>query len=211
MYVGALSADNLAEYSLLSHVQGGHFKPVVAAVLQNHAVQAVLLAKVDEFPALVEVHSRRHFYCHVLAVLEGALSYREVVIPVGADVYKVDVAASAHIHVAIFAAIDCSLRQTLVGEIFLAFFGTAFLVVAQSHGVSARNMGKAVYGVRSAHTQASKAHAHYRQLRCCKVDDVLLTLWALRHIGHDSVATPVPASVWRQRLCLHRHHACGDQ
>ena len=41
--VGTLGAYDFAEYAVLCHVESGHLIPVIAAVLQNHAVHACLL------------------------------------------------------------------------------------------------------------------------------------------------------------------------
>ena len=55
--VGALGADNLTEYAVLSHRKSVHLIVVVAAVLEDEAVETCLLSEVDELPALLEVHS----------------------------------------------------------------------------------------------------------------------------------------------------------
>jgi len=54
--VSTLSAENFTEYSVLSHVQCVHFKPVIAAVFQNHTVFTSLFRQVDQFPALFQIH-----------------------------------------------------------------------------------------------------------------------------------------------------------
>ena len=100
MNVGTLGADNLTKHTVLGHVEGVHFKPVVAAVFEYHAVLAGLFRKVDEVPALFEVHGRGHFDGGVLAILHSELGYGEVVIPVGCYIYDVDVVALAEFLVA---------------------------------------------------------------------------------------------------------------
>ena len=193
--VGTLHANDFAEHAVLSHVEGGHFKPVVAAVFKNHAVQTVLFAEVDEFPALVEVHSRRHFDGNVLAVFKSAFGNREVVVPVGADVNEVDVGTFAHLNVAIFATVDFGFGHSLLGEVFLARFGTFFFVVAQCHCLSAGNIGEAFNGAGTAHAKSGKAYAHHFELWCGEVNNVLLTFGTNRGVGYDGVAAPVPTGV----------------
>ena len=78
--VSALSVEHLTQQALLSHVEGVELEPVVAAVLQNHAVLAGLLGQVNELPALLQVHGAGHLDSGVLAILQSALSYGEVVI-----------------------------------------------------------------------------------------------------------------------------------
>ena len=93
--VSSLCTEYFSEYSLLCHVQGVHFEPVIAAVFQNHAVLASSFRQVDKFPALFQIHSRRNFDGYVLSMLHGILGNREVVIPVGCNVYQVNVFAFA--------------------------------------------------------------------------------------------------------------------
>ena len=57
MDICTLRTENLAEDALLSHVQGVHLKPVIAAVFKNHAVLARFFAQVDKIPALLQIHS----------------------------------------------------------------------------------------------------------------------------------------------------------
>ena len=101
--VSTLCADYFTEHTVLCHVEGIHFEPVVAAVFKNHTVLAVLFRKVDEVPALLQVHSRRYFDSSVLAIFKGALSHGYVVIPVGSYINKVNVAALAEFFITLFA------------------------------------------------------------------------------------------------------------
>ena len=61
------------------------------------------LREVDKFPALLKVHCRRHFYCHMLSMLKRILSYREVMIPVCGYVYEVYILTLAYRLVAFLA------------------------------------------------------------------------------------------------------------
>ena len=54
--VGTFGAEHFAEHSMLGHVKGVELIPVVAAILEYHAVLACFFAQFDELPALFEVH-----------------------------------------------------------------------------------------------------------------------------------------------------------
>ena len=111
MAVGALGVDNIAEKSLLCHVQRVELEEVVAAVFEHDAVQAYLFGEVNKFPNLVHVHGRRHFYGRVLTMCHGFFGHGEVVSPVGSDVHEVDVGAFAYFLIAVFAVIDVGGRH----------------------------------------------------------------------------------------------------
>ena len=100
MDVSSLCANDFTKHTLLCHVQGIHFKPVVAAVFQNHTMLASGFRQVDEFPALFQVHGRRYFNGYVLTMFHGIFGNREVMVPVSCNVHQVDVIAFAECFVA---------------------------------------------------------------------------------------------------------------
>ena len=193
--ISALSANYFAKHALLSHVERVHFKPVVAAVFENHAVHALGFAQVDELPALVEVHSSRHFYCHVFAIFHSAFSHGEVVIPVGANIHEVDIGAFAEFHITVFAAIDIGERHACALQIALAVFGTFFFIVAESFHFHAWDIHKSFHSRRSAHTETHESYSHHFDFWASHAYYVLLTGRAFGRFGNDGVACPVPLSV----------------
>ena len=160
MDVGTLSTQHFAEDTVLSHIEGTQFEPVVAAVLKNHTMLAGLLGKVDELPALFEIHSRRNLDGCVLAILESTLGNREMVVPIGSNVNKVNVGTLAEFLITLLAAVDECRGQTCLAQIFLAGFGTTSLIVAQSNNLSARNVSETSYGTRTAHTKTYECYTN---------------------------------------------------
>ncbi len=130
--ISTFCTQNLSEYTLLSHIQGGHLIPVVAAVLEHFAMETLTLGEVDEFPALLKVHCSRYLDSNILAMLESIFCYREMVVPVGSDINEVDVLALTEFLVAIFATIHCCRWEVTVAQKFLAGFCVLLVVVAET-------------------------------------------------------------------------------
>ena len=185
MAIGSLHVDDLAKESLLRHVQRVQLEKVVAAVFENHAVQSLLLRHVDELPDFVHIHGRGHLDGHVLAVFHRLASHEEVVDPVGGDIDHVDVCALAEFLVAVFARIDFGRWHRSLLQVFLAGFGSLGFVVAESLDFDARDVGPALHGTRSAHTQSDEGHAHHVHLRRHHAEGCLLSGGHGRHFGHD--------------------------
>ncbi|CDF23021.1 uncharacterized protein BN736_00910 [Prevotella sp. CAG:617] len=196
--VSTLCAEHFAEYAVLSHVQGVHFKPVVAAVLQNHAVLAGLFAQVDELPALVKVHGRRYFDGGVFTVLQSAFGYREVVFPVGSDVYEVDVFAFANFLVSLFTVVDVCRWKTGFTQELLAAFGTRFLVVAEGYNLYTGDVSEALYSTGTTHTQTYEGNAYAFHFRSGQVQSVFLSGRAFRRVNYDGSFVPMPFGVGRK-------------
>ena len=183
--IGTLCVDDLTEETLLCHVERVQLEEVVAAVLQNHAVQALLLGEVDELPDFVHVHGRRHLDGHVLTVLQCLLGHQEVVYPVGGDVDHVDVGALAEFLIAILAIVDVSWRHGSLLQVAVATLGAFLHMVAERLDFDAGNVGPALHGARSAHAQTDECHAHHVHLRCHQSQCGLLSGRHGRHIRHD--------------------------
>ena len=206
--IGTLCADHLAEHAVLGHVQRIHFEPVVTAVLQNHAMLAVFLAQVDQLPAFLQVHGRRYFNGHVLAVLQSTLGNGEVMQPVGSDVNQVNVIALAELFIALGARIDGSFRQGSFLEQLLAALGTFLLIVAKSYNLSTGDISEALYSTRTTHAQAHKAHTHNVHLREGQSQHALLSGRTFGRFHYDGSLFPLPLRTLVVRL-NGRGRLCG--
>ena len=193
--VGTLCADDFAEESLLSHVQGAHLVIVIAAVLQEHAMQAVLLAQVDEFPALLQVHGAWHFDGCMLAVFQGTFGNGEMMVPVGGNVYQVDVLPLAHVDVSCRSAVDVSRGQTHVTQVFLCISGTTFFIVTEGNNLHAGNVAVAIHRPGPAASQAGKAHPHGLYLWNGQAQSRLLSDRTGRTLHDDGSLVPMPFRV----------------
>ena len=200
--VGTLGVDNLTKDTLLSHVEGVELKPVVAAVLQNHAVLAVFLGEVDELPALLQVHGTGHLNGGVLAVLQSALGHGEVVVPVCSNVYKVNIGAFADFLIPELAVVNIGRGKAGLTQVFLALFCALFVVVAQGYYFYTRNMGKTCNGTRATHAQANEGHAHGLHLGGSKVENMGLPLCTGRSFYNQSTLIPMSFGGRGQRLSL---------
>ena len=91
--VRGLDVDDLAEQALADHVEQGQVVLAEAPVLEHHAGDARGLVGVDEPPALLEGHGRRHLDRGVLLVLHRADGHGRVPVPRGGDDDGIDVLA----------------------------------------------------------------------------------------------------------------------
>ena len=185
MYIAALDVQDVAEEALLGHVEGGELEEVVDAVLEHHAVAAGLLGGVDKLPAFVEIHGSGHFHGHVLAVFHGVDGHGDVVLPVGGDVYDVDVGAFAELFPALLAAILGGGGASGVLQVFLRLGQTLGVLVAQGLDGGAVDIGPAIHGARAAHAQADEAHAHTVHGGGAEVNHVGSALRTGRYLGLD--------------------------
>ena len=190
--VSALRAYDLAKETLLRHVERRKFVVVVAAILEDEAVETLTLRQVDKTPALLEVHCRGHLDSDMLAVLHSVLRHGVVVIPVGCDVYEVYIVALAQRLVAMLAIVYiCGHHARLVEET-LTRISTLTLIVAQCNYLNTRNMHKAHHSPWTAHTETHKAHTQRLDGLYGETHDMLLTLGSLGAIHHDSATIPMP-------------------
>ena len=193
--VGTFCTEDFTEDACLCHGEGVEFVVVVAAVLKNHAVLASLLREVDELPALVKVHGGGHFDGSVLAILEGALSHGEVVIPVGSDIDEVDVGALAEFHVTVLAGVDVCGFQPGVAEHFLASFCTCGFIVAESHDFHTGNVAETIDSTGTTHAETHECHANGLNLRSGQIEDMSLTGSTLGAIDDNCTLVPMPLRV----------------
>ena len=209
--VGALGAYDFAENAVLGHVERVHLEPVVAAVFENHAVLAGFLAQVDEFPALLEVHGRRHLDGRVLAVFKGTLGHGEMVVPVGGHVNEVDVVALAELFVSLGAGVDVGGRKACLAQELLAGFGAGFLIVAEGYNLHAGDVGEALHGAGATHAKAHKGHAHGFEFGGRQTEHVLLPGGTRGRVDYDGSFVPMPLGGRGERLGLSLQTAQGQQ
>ena len=200
--VSTLGIQHLTQNALLSHVESVQLEPVVAAVLQNHAVLAGLFRKVNELPALLEVHGAGNFNSGVLAIFQSALSHREVVVPVRSNVHQVNVIALAKFFVTSCTRVNGSGSHTSLAQVLLALLSTLGFVVAQSNNLYTRNVGKTGNSTRTTHTKAHECYAHGLHLGSFQPHHVLLSFRTHRGFHHEGALIPVSLCIRRQRLSL---------
>ena len=171
----APAVNDLAEETLLDHVQAGELEEVIAAVLQHDAVLARALGGVDEGPDVLQGARCRHFDGGVLAVLHRAEGDGYVVAPVRADIDEVEVLLLAERLVGIFrAGVFLGGGHAALGEDGLAFSHTLGDDVAEGGDDGAGNVGQAFHGVSAAHAEADDADADGLEGFGPEADDVLL-------------------------------------
>ena len=209
--VGTFCADNFTEYAGLRHFEGAEFVVVVAAVFENHTVLASLLREVDEVPALLKVHGRGHFDGGVLAVLEGALSNGEMVVPVGCYVNEVDVGTLAEFLIAVLAKVDVCGGKAYLLHVALAGFGTTLLIVAESNNLHTGDVAEAVDGTGTAHTETYEGHANGLNFLSLEAKHVLLASGTSRGVDYDCTLLPMPLRGGRQGLCLCRDASQSEE
>ena len=93
MDISALCPDDITEDSSLSHCQGIHLVFVITTILQDEAVQACLLGKVNQAPTLLQIHSTWYLYGCVLTMLHRKFGHRIVMVPIGGNVNQINVIA----------------------------------------------------------------------------------------------------------------------
>ena len=89
------------------------------------------LGGVDKLPAFVEILSGRHFDCHVFALFHSVDSHRHMVVPIGADIYEIDVGTLTKFHPCRIADIFSSSRTAVVCEYVLRTLNAVGMLVAQ--------------------------------------------------------------------------------
>ena len=212
VYVCALRVQYLAEHAVLRHIQSAHLEPVVAAVLENHAVELLLFSQVDELPTFLKVHCRGHLVGYVLAVLHCALCHNGMMLPVGSYIDKVDIVAAAQFLIALLAVIDGGRSQSVLAQRLVLLGCARLYVVAKSHNLNTRYQAEVFYRTRSAHAKTDEAHAHRLHLRECQSEHILLSCGAFGRLNHYLAFVPMPFCRRRERLCVcrqrtERHHS----
>ena len=200
--VSTLSAQYFTEHAMLSHIECAHFEPVVAAVFENHAVELFLLSQVNQFPALLEVHCRRHLICHVLAVLECTLSHDSMMLPVGSDVYEVDVGALAQLLISLLAIVNGSRSQSVLAQALVLLLCTLLYEVAKSNYFNTRDKAEVLYCTRTTHAKTNETDAYGLHLRQSQTKHVFLSGRTFGSFNNDFTLVPMPLGIGRERLCI---------
>ena len=178
--VSTLGVKNLAEQTLLCHIEAGELEKVVNAVLKHHTVTACAFRCVNQLPALLQRCCCGHLDSNVLAVLHSIYSDRCVVNPVGSDVDKVDIIALAELLVSLRTYITLCFGKISLFENCLALVNIALLQVTQALNLNTLKVSETLYGTRSAHTQAHESYAYNGNGVGGKAEHRLLTSCACR-------------------------------
>ena len=145
--IGTLSMENLSEQALLSHRKDGHLIEIIAAVLKHHAMLTGLLGHVDQSPDVLQRSRGRNLHRDILAMLHRIERDRNVMLPVSADVDKVDVVTLAEFLVGLSGSgITGSLRQPPVLQGLLCGLNPVGLDITKGVDLHARNVGVTLHG-----------------------------------------------------------------
>ena len=182
--VGTLGAEDITEEALLSHVECGELEEVIDAVLEHHAVTLRALSRVDDVPSFLEGRHSWYFTSDVLALLHGIDHHRSVTCPVGSDVDQVDVGAVAELLPCLFAtAVSSCFGEACLLEDSLALLDTVGVKVTERLDLYALDLGEALDGTRTTHTQPDEAHANDRHRSMTESEYISLPSGALRDSG----------------------------
>ena len=164
--VRALAMHQLAKYPLAAEVEREHLAFAVAAVLELHAMAFRAFARLDERPAILEIHRRGHFDEDVLAVFHRLEGDRNMHVPAGRVVDHVDAAPSAHLAPFILGSAE-RLRRGLAVVLEPLLLGDDAILdeIAQGAHLHAGNVCQAVHRAAAAHAEAHDAHTHLFELR----------------------------------------------
>ena len=137
----------------------------------------------------------------MLAVLHGADSHGEVVVPVGSYIYQVDVGTLAQLLVTLFAAVDGCRGQSGITQILLASLGARCFIVTQSHNLYTGDVAEAFHSAWSAHTQTHEAHSYSGHLGSGEAQYILLSGRAGGCFHNDGTFVPMPFGAGAKALC----------
>ena len=198
MDVRSFYVKHFAEQALLSHVQCCQFEEVVNAIFQLHAMLASSLRSVDKCPDFFQCHSRWNFDSYVLALFHGINTHLSMVLPVGCNVYKVDVVTLAKLLPSFFVAcVSGCFRKTGFGQDVLAFFYILRYKVAQSYDLCSRNVCKARNGSRTTHAQTDESYTDCFEFWSGELDNILLSGRTFRYFNLNRCIALLFACTWR--------------
>ena len=182
--VSTLSAEDITEEALLSHVERGELEEVIHAVLEHHAVTLCALSRVDDVPSFLEGRHSWYFTSDVLALLHGIDHHRGVTCPVGSDVDQVNVRAVTELLPCIFAtAVGSSFGEACLLEDGLALLDTVGVKVTERLDLYALDLGEALDGTRATHTKPDEADANDGHRSMTESEYISLPSGALRDSG----------------------------
>ena len=133
----------------------------------------------------------------MLAILQSALCYGEVVVPVSCDIDEIYVVALAELFLGFFAEVDVSGLQSSVAELSLALFSACFFIVAKSNDLYTGDVSETLNSPRATCAKTYETYAYSLELGSCEAECVLLTEGTLGSLNHDSTILPVPCGTVR--------------
>jgi hypothetical protein len=123
---------------------------------------ASLFGKIDKLPALLQIHRTGHFNGCMFAIQHSTLGNGKMVVPVGSNIYKVNIRPFTNFLVSLLTAIDSSWRKTCLTKIILALLGTSLLIIAEGDNLYTWNIGKTLDSTRTSHTQTHESNTNGR-------------------------------------------------
>ena len=198
MDVCAFCTNHFTEQTSLLHGESCHFVLIIAAVFEDETVEASFFRKVNQAPALFEVHGRRHFDSSVLSILHCELGHGIVVVPVGGDVNQIDVVALADFFITFLTIINIRRFQTYLAQFGLASLCTLLLVIAESYDFHTGDVAETNDGPRTTHAETNECHTHCFDGSGSQTEHVLLTGRALGSVNHDGTLVPMPFGAGRK-------------
>src|SRR5438552_10738453 len=112
--ISPLSMRDFAEESITHHAQDHHLSRAITAVLQDDAMLASSLRRIDEVPALLQCCTGRHFNGSMFAILHNAERHRNVPVPWGRYIDDVKVGLGQVLEIPFVLAEPCGLRLACV-------------------------------------------------------------------------------------------------
>ena len=208
MYISTLRTDNFTEHAMLRHVQRIHLEPVIAAVLQNEAMLTGRFTQVNQIPAFLQIHGRRHFYRYILSILQRTLGNGEVMQPVCSNINQIYIITFAEFLVSFVTGIDGGFGHGCLLQELLTFICTGLFIITKSHYLRTRNISETLHCSGATHTQTNKTHTDCLQLRSSQSQYTLLSCRTLGSFDNNGTILPFPLS---SLLCgLHsRSLACA--
>ena len=135
-----------------------------------------LLGHVYQSPDFIQGSSCRYFYCDILTVLHRVQGDRDVVYPVGADIYQVDVIPFAQLLVNLgVPGITRRLRELPVGQRLLGCFNILRQDIAKGDDLHSWNIRVSFHGRGAPHTEPYESDPYGVDGRHGESDDVLLS------------------------------------
>jgi hypothetical protein len=121
-----------------------------------------------------------------------------VVVPVGSNVYEVDVVTLAKFLITLLTIVDVSGHETSVAEVLLASLCTTFFVVTKSNNLYTRDVSETHNSPRTAHTETYETYAYGFELGSGETEYVLLTSGTLGSLNYDCALIPMVCGTIRR-------------
>jgi hypothetical protein len=132
-----------------------------------------------------------------------------VVVPVGSNVYEVDVVALAELLITLLAVVDVGGDQVSIAEVLLASLSASLFIVAESNNLNTGDVSETHYSPGTTHTETYETYAYGLELGSGEAEYVLLTSGTLGSFNYESTLVPMCLGRGRKRLSIEA--TCGHQ